>query len=127
MFLTSRQKVMRELLNKKAEIVLQPKDLETWNSKKHIADFSFYLILLNIPLDLYILFRLRGKEAQRMRTISNLYALAVFPAFIYASHLHRENLKDVTKRYLTHINDDELEKEMNIAKGSIFWWKNKDQ
>lgn len=61
LFLSHRQKVMRELLYKKGDVILQPQDLKKWKSKKRVADYSFYAILLNIPMDLYALFYLRGK------------------------------------------------------------------
>jgi hypothetical protein len=63
LFLSHRQKVMRELLEKRSEMILQGNDLNTWNQKKRKADYSFYALVLQIPFDLYIIFKFRGKQA----------------------------------------------------------------
>jgi hypothetical protein len=46
--------------------------------------------------------------------------MIVFPMFAYFSHIHRTNLKAITKRYLTHLSDEELERELSLVKGSFF-------
>jgi hypothetical protein len=58
-----------------------------------------------------------------MRSYSNIFTLIVFPMFVYFSHIHRNNLKDITKRYLTHLSDEELDRELVLVKGSFFSWK----
>jgi hypothetical protein len=57
-----------------------------------------------------------------MRSYSNIFTLIVFPMFVYFSHIHRNNLKDITKRYLTHLSDEELDRELSLVKGSFFSW-----
>jgi hypothetical protein len=52
---------MRELLNKKCDLILQGHDLHEWKNKKKLADYSFYGMLLNIPMDIYALLYLRGQ------------------------------------------------------------------
>jgi len=63
LFLSHRQKVMRELLDRRADVILQGSDLTTWNQKKWKADYSFYALILQIPMDIYILFKFRGQQA----------------------------------------------------------------
>jgi hypothetical protein len=54
---------MRELLEKRADVILQGNDINTWNQKKRKADYSFYALILQIPLDIFILLKFRGKQA----------------------------------------------------------------
>jgi len=53
LFLSHRQKVMRELLEKRADVILQGNDLSEWKYKKWNADYCLCLILFWKPLDLF--------------------------------------------------------------------------
>ena len=100
---------MRELLNRKHKSILSPKDDEEWVYKKKSADYTFYAIVMSIPIDMYAIFYLRGEAQKRMRSFSNRYVFFLLPIFFLTSHIHRQNLRDITKRYLTHLSDQELD------------------
>ena len=42
---------MMELLDKKANMMLEGNDFETWKQHKLNADFSFYAVVFKIPFD----------------------------------------------------------------------------
>ena len=54
--------------------------------------------------------------------VSAMHLPIFFNSFLYYSHIQRRDLRSITKRYLTHLSDEELDKELQLAKGSFFSW-----
>ena len=52
-FSTHRQRVMMELLDKKANMMLEGNDFETWKQHKLNADYSLYAVVFKIPFDFF--------------------------------------------------------------------------
>jgi hypothetical protein len=107
LFLSHRQKLMRDLLEKRAGVILQGNDLIKWKYKKWNADYCLIPVLFKIPLDLF--FSCFRKKTNLMLAISDLYIPCVIPFCLYLYYIQRKNLQDISRRYLTHLNDEELE------------------
>ena len=109
---------MRDLLDKRADAILQGNDLKTWNKtwRNYFYTGAAFIIYVFVDQEISLLL-------PRWLGLSYLLLPAIlFPMSVYYCYIYRANVKTMTKRYLTHLSDEELDKEVSLTKWSFFKW-----
>jgi hypothetical protein len=81
-----------------------------------MANFFLFGIFFQVPLDLMVSSLAHATEKRSilimLMLISTMHFPLVITCFLYLSFIQRRDLRSITKRYLTHLSDEELDKEL---------------
>lgn len=110
---------MMKLLLNKADVILKGKDLKTWKQSRRKRFYSFFALLFWLPLDT---FAFECHQPKWVMIFSIMYLPIAFVVHKYHSLNDLAILNCMTKKYLTHLSDEELDREVSLAEWSIFRW-----